>query len=238
MVKVGLEFPTLSVCACSLLTNGTLEKMQWIRLTVLLLLGTACRTVWTTAGSTTRLFRTIPLPCGASSDSAQSWNRPRWNSQTNMDIPSRSKRVVPTTPMPDSLPVDTMEANAVQSVETCREAEPEIRTRRQASAERLRLLLGLEPPHHHPMDELVRNEESSLHTASNFGSPTQRGNNNDDDDDENDANWWDGSLRDEHAMRRLRLGGEWGEQETRDTYTLGFQAPQGHGPFDTFCSND
>jgi hypothetical protein len=74
--------------------------------------------------------------------------------------------------------------------------------RRQASAERLRLLFGLEPQDH-PLHGLTRNEESSLHTTSNVGSPTRRGIH---------------VLQDEHALRRLRLGGEWALESGTSTY--------------------
>jgi hypothetical protein len=83
--------------------------------------------------------------------------------------------------------------------------------RRQASAERLRLLFGLEPQDH-PLHGLTRNEESSLHTTSNFGSPTRRGIR------VHDADIWDEALQDEHALRRLRLGGECALESGKSTY--------------------
>jgi hypothetical protein len=87
------------------------------------------------------------------------------------------------------------------------------------SAERLRLLFTLQQKPQPPRDNaLGQEEEESLHSASYFGiSPTPRDNDNHDDD----ASWWDEeALPDEHALRRLRLGGEWAQlpETTRAAY--------------------
>jgi hypothetical protein len=75
--------------------------------------------------------------------------------------------------------------------------------RRQMSAERLHLLFGLE--------QKPQQEDESLHSTSNFGSPTQRGNH-------------------DNALRRLRLSGEWADQQPETRRGSSYKLPYRYQP--------
>jgi hypothetical protein len=140
-------------------------------------------------------------------------------------------RRAPPQPPPQS-PTKTPLRAAVETDGPTAEERRRSDERRQMSAERLRLLFAL------PQKLQQQEEESSLHSASNFGSPTQR----DHYDNFHDASsWWDEALEDEHALRRLRLGGEWADQQQQQqqqqesttnravAYNLSHHRAQPHG---------